>query len=701
MGDVINTTNALSFVYPEMVVLLGPTAGTPPGTTETFEDVYCSRVVQSAGGSRLDYAELTWALTESLVDRVQPSNFARMVAVQLPDSDETEIHLGDYVTESFRVDREAESLSAQSQMRAYHYGLPVKGYDVYNVLDSADATIDADVTFNPTIDDQTRPNMSSRTRVTMAGRLWTHADIPATAISQAYQDQVASDWTLRRAVEAICELLNPDEEFIDNPTYAELSIITASAPELRDVVCPIGTMLPQCLDILLIPHGFNWYTKYDTTTGKPKITVFKIGSSSSAPKELLMQAPGESLDLEVSNVNQFAVDNSIGDSFNQVRCLGDFEEIEVTIPLWPAWDETHDALSFEDLDKSGTEYAGKETVGRLWIANEAGDIDPATSRFGELCKPLDLGTLPGVKWLPHRRVLGEPLTYQGGLDSEQRRPIMLEYSIDTLDRYDVAKVWAPALEGWSVKLCPDQIGILFDGDTPPEEIVTAYAAENCMLRITGTVRMDNRLEGLAERESWAVNGRIVEVVINRPDKFQKRSRCTATSFGNGHEYRSMFDIAAETTENGADERDDTDAILTYAEALRDQNHYAELTCEFRLPGWHIEYEIGDLISRIAGREISFDAAPNSAPEVRYVQVTERRFENGPGGPSTVLIVDRGIAEVIADSGNGTSAAFVNPVFQESQLRQQTVPAAPEGFTGSLTDPIGGVLQSTLTTRGGA
>ena len=129
-----------------------------------------------------------------------------------------------------------------------------------------------------------------------------------------------------------------------------------------------------------------------------------------------------------------------------------------------------------------------------------------------------------------------------------------------------------------------------------------------------------------------MNGRTIENVIVKPDKFQYRFRNIAGT------YQSVLTGSADT-------KDDSTPIQEFAEAIRDQNQYAEIDCEFRLPGWHLEYEIGDLITKIAGREISLDAAPATAPVNRYVQIIERRFEMTPsGGPSTVLIVDRGVEE---------------------------------------------------------
>lgn len=130
-----------------------------------------------------------------------------------------------------------------------------------------------------------------------------------------------------------------------------------------------------------------------------------------------------------------------------------------------------------------------------------------------------------------------------------------------------------------------------------------------------------------------MNARVNEQVILAPEKFQRRWRQSSGAY-------------ASVLTGSADERNDSTAIESYAEKIRDQNHYAEIDCEFRLPGWHKEYKIGDLITKVEGREISLDSAPSTAPTRRYVQIVERRFEmSTTGGPSTVLIVDRGVAPV--------------------------------------------------------
>lgn len=627
--DIVNTSGAKVYVYPPLNVRIGGAGGGLPGPNDTFEDVYCGRVVQSAGGSRLDFAELTYILDDHLTDREQPERFARVIEVRLPDADDTRIHHGDYVTETFRVDESGEYLTAQSQLRNYHFGNPLWRYEVWSPLAGGQQFVQDDVVFNPWVDDQTLFNMSSRDSSSYTGKVWTHPETGQTTAGETWQNQTRSQWTLDRAVEAIMGLLNRSQTYIRNPALAEFQPTMAGAPELRNVTIPIGTSLPQALDMLCIPHGYNWFVEYDAadiaTEQKPIIRFFQIGIGDE--KELLFQAPGQVLNLELSNVNHFEVQNAIGDSFNAVLVMGAFEEVECTFPLFPGWPAADDAMTADECGKAEVTYIGKETVHRLWIANEAGDIDPSVARLGQVPNVPDLsGVGTGSKyWAPHRRTLQEPITFLGNNPQEERRPHFIEYSTDG------GATWTEVTE-WTVKLLPDQIGILFDGEKPPEELVDAGV--QARVRITGCVFLDDRLRGYATQQAHAVNARYVEQVINRPDKFQHRWVNNAGDFES-----VLLGLAS------ADERDDTTAIQDYAEALRDNNHYAQVDCDFRLPGWHHEYKIGDVITKIAGREISLDGAPSTAPEHKYVQITERRFEDGPQGPSTVLIVDRGTLDV--------------------------------------------------------
>jgi hypothetical protein len=625
--DALNTTGAKVYVYPELKVYIGDSSGNAPPdvSPSVFSNVYCSRVVQSASGSRMDYAELSWVLSSSLVNRTQPANFARMVDVRIPTTGtETKIHRGDYVRESFKIENDSEVLTAQSQWRPYHYGDALQYYWVLVPGTSTLTRIFDDVVFNPIVDGKIKGNRSSVLRSIAGGSevsyLWCHPECADTATGQTSVGQTRSLWTLIEAVKAICELLNA-EVFCGDPNWTAAASTLANAPSLQNVTIPIGTRLHEALDLLLIPLGFNWYLDYTTAT-KPQITLFKIGSGTT--REIYFQAPGSSLNLEYSNTNKLTVDNAIGDAFNQVTICGDFERAEVTLPLYAAWASSGDTLTAFDLRKDGSEYAAHQTTWRLFIANEAGDISTTTSRFGQT--PI-MPALENVftKYVPHRRVLEEPLTLASGTTQPQRFPQWLEYSVDS------GTTWKPAEESWSYKLCPDQIGVYFDGMDIPQELYDA--GNNWRLRITGTVAGDSRITTTAAKTSNAVNGRVFEQVLAMPEKFVKRWRQTTGT------YQSKLN----TTGSTADEQDDQTALDAYAVAMRNQNHFAEVDCEFRFPGWHTYYQIGDVITKIAGREISLNGAPTGSTVQRYVQIVERRFEMTSDGPSTVLVVDRGTA----------------------------------------------------------
>jgi hypothetical protein len=630
--DALNTAGEQHFLYPDWQTLIGQAGGEPPGPGDNFENVRATRVVQSASGSRLDFAELEYALTTYLIDRVQPADFSRMIEVTLPDGIDTRLHRGDYVSETERVEQDAESLTAQSQLRPYHFGEPVKGMLVFDPASESGKVIPYPVTFNPSVDDQIRFNRSDKTPAGGEPFYWLHGEAAWTPLSREYHEVTeAQEWTLAEAVEAVCDMLNGDETFIANPT--DFSILD-DAPKIRDVTIPLGKYLPQVLDMLLIPLGFNWYLDYRSGNDDPQITFFEIGVGDE--KELWYQAPGESVNLAFSNVNEYEVSRGIGDSFNQVRVLGGFKQYEVTLPLYPGWPETDDEITPGELNKTseGGQYEGHENVWRLFVANEDGTLDPTAPRLGVTPVVPDLSAVSDP-WVPRRRNIEEPLTYmgqEGDPDTEERRPFFLEYA-DEVDE-DGDPSWKPVPEDWSVRLLPDQIGVYLDGDSPPQDLFDA--AEDLRMQITGTIMVDERLVGEALRQSHAVNGRDYELLLDMPDKFVFRERLTTG------DYASRFHTSSNP--NGADERDDSTAITEYAEQIRDKNENAEIDCEFKLPGLHIEYQIGDLLTRINGREISLDAASEDAPAQRYVQIVERRFEYGNDGPMTVLVVDRGVQQ---------------------------------------------------------
>jgi len=168
------------------------------------------------------------------------------------------------------------------------------------------------------------------------------------------------------------------------------------------------------------------------------------------------------------------------------------------------------------------------------------------------------------------------------------------------------------------------------------------AGDKAGVRITCVVAGDAKLVGDAARKLIGpVNGRVVELVLDMPQKFRKNW------VQKDGDYASTLAL----DEAGAETADDSIAITTYAEKIRDDHEVAELDCEFSLPGLHIEYKIGDLITKINGREISLDQASVDATLPRYPQITKIEWRYNPG-PETILTVDRGVRKPDRSKADG-------------------------------------------------
>lgn len=651
-------------------------------------------VHQSAGGQSFDHVDLEWAV-QPLIDRVLPADFTRMLDVLFPDTDVTRAALCDYVQETEDVDSKREILTAQGQFRGALYGPVFEGQrwtdQLASIPDATPIETNQSPIFNPRIDGVVLPNQSDIQENDFDNRdeafFWCPPEFARTPTSQAGFIQIPELWNLKSAVHSMIWACNPDETFLTNPVLADL-VVLDSAPTIEDVKLPIGKELDFYLDRLLQPNGFNWYIDYETGEGdepngdyqgkfandaeadaadptpgpddsyfntttmttfvrnagntawedtgevdsehkfnknKPKIVVFEQGVGTE--KDLFFAAPATDWNADDNNLNKYSIDWSIGDATNVIRVLGGFERAEVTFEVYKGWDPSDDALTASDLDKSDSAsmYAAKPTVHRLWVGNEDGEF---TASRAEITGALDLSSIFEL-WFPHRREMEDPFTYQGEPDGRQRRQVWVEYSVAA-----GSPVWQPVPnEGFGQPfIVPGTLQLLWQGDQPPTVLIDA--GTDARVRVTCVVAGDAQIEGLATRETWAVNGRDVPLVLNLPQKFQHNFVQDTGPFAS-----SLFGDPA-----GEDVKDDTVLIQDYAETLRAQYTSAEAKCRFELPGIHTFYEIGNLIASINGRNIDLNQASDTAPEPRYPQVVGRTYSyrKGSSTPITLLTVDRGV-----------------------------------------------------------
>lgn len=142
------------------------------------------------------------------------------------------------------------------------------------------------------------------------------------------------------------------------------------------------------------------------------------------------------------------------------------------------------------------------------------------------------------------------------------------------------------------------------------------AANNCKLRITCTVTGDARLNATSTPNfDESPNSRSIPLFLDLSDRYHKRSRQTTGDY-------------ASVLTGDADEADDESDLQAYIADVLENELSADIDCEFKLHGIHTQYEIGDLVASVDGRDIFLNRnKPNPSTKVprKYVQIVGIRW----------------------------------------------------------------------------
>jgi hypothetical protein len=679
---------------------------TPPEkTSQVSPQLRPRKVSWTAGGSQVDYAQVDWVGNDSIVNRTsQPSEFVRMCDVLLPsrkylgddDADlidpetgkisesakafkyggNVRLILGDYVSEAESVD-ETESLSSQIAVTDMMYGRRLPGFTCWDYY-AADPDEPGDkeayyeklvecaeIVFNPAVDGTVRGNKASN--FSSFDHVWIDYSIGESDAAKKYFGQTVSEWSLPEALQKILQICNTNETYVRNPVIDESDLLWEGAPALKNVILPTGNYLPYYLDALLHPNGYNWFLDPQTNvevTGvsydihiyeKPIIRIFRRGWSLDPPKELNFQPPNSSLDLSKSNVNAYQVDRTIADAYNGVRVLGGKIKVEMTIPIYKAWSKAEDKLTADQLSMSkGSHFKNHRTAHRLYVANEwAGFYDETEENGIQYVQdfnsyftyemPDNDGVMQGIFGLegnvPRKRVIEPPLTYQGNAADRIRRDLLVEYK--GVGQNDVWTEVTSDIGSWAV--LEDQIGIYFNDDKPPEVLMEL---RYFLMRITGTITSDanlwNKFTEFPKNVDKSVVGRLRSLTINKEEEFRLWYVLGKNNPRGVSNPDAAYASVLANDPAGAETHDDRQALVDYGKSILRNVRHAEYSANFSLPGWHTEYRIGDLLSKINGREIGLNQSADP-DDPRYMQITGIEWEHSDeAGPTTRIIVDRGM-----------------------------------------------------------
>lgn len=653
-----NPLTATAKAATKCVTLLGPEDGTEP-LPEHEEPTYVPIIIsRSAGGRSLDYATFAIDLgrrEERLVDMRVPSEWNRQVIVTRPDADDVDVGIfwGMLAAQSITISDRNESAMATARIDPHLFGGPLTGMRVRDPRTGDMVRLDMDVVFNPLVDGVIVANRSTHLDPDGNFYVWVHPESVRTDDAETYQEETdRQSWTLAGMVFSMCWLLNPNEEHIKNPTREELTaaIVDQDPPEVSNLWLRRGDYLPAYLDMILEPHGFGWFDKIGYGDGGEttrKISVFKRGEGEK--KDVYLQRPEETspeLDLAETNVADLQHDISVADLANVVYGYGGLQEREVTVELYRGWPATDDDLACEELDKTvtaedGSVYLTHPNVHRLWVANEAGEW---TNTRTEITDPLDMASVFDL-WTARRRRIDDCL--QRDVMNRRIPPVLQLYNPEEQIEGE-PEIWTDVRPG-TYSVLTDQIGVMFNGATPPDDIV--MAGTGARLRITGTLTGDSRLFREATRREASPNGKEIVLYLDVADRFQDRQVQTSGSFASVIHDNALY---------GEDTRDDGDDLQGYVDSARDVEDAANVDAAIRLHGLHWDYEIGDMVRKVAGREISFDRLSLGQEGTRYLQIV--RIDHDIQRQSTTLYV-----RLNQDEGYQRDAMFGGPVGKKLRI----------------------------------
>lgn len=650
---------------------------------------------------------------------VGQSYVGKTCEVMIPDDGGFKpVHFGVIEQEQFSINAGGNDSHLISKLSPKLFGKPIFGQRQNQVNGSAqlrDQTmpiVAIDIVFNPMVEGNIRGNMRPQgdndndrslfvdiESIRSADAI-TFQSMPAALVSQMIglgetnaPVSVAS-WTLAQAVRYLCVEANQQQRYINNPTLQELlelfgetsdddgNFNNSRAAILRNHVIPAGCYLPEALDTLLSPYGYTWFVDL-LERGNRKIKIIK--NNEGEQKTVKLQAFGANFNREQTNMESCDLTYEADDRLTELRVIGARKQVEATFELVPAWNEEDDSLDYELLSRDTTEWdehPATHRVWRDWVLNEGGDY---TSTRETSNKPCDLTPLL------HHATGGGNEVEDNNIDTRsvqvKRRRFLPTLTLGE-DGKPIGKIdgvtvewlcegeWLPIAPeedpSWACRVLENECGISFVGNEPPLEILNIYeAASNPSsfprIRVTATVELDTPIES-----TYSVGnpgGAPLSVLVYSPERFHSRyyhqsSGSTSTGIDS-----SIYLPHVQSGELHSTAMDSATAINAFAATVGANWARAMISGTFRLEGLDqlADYNLGDIITKIEGREITLNASIYGSdiyPQILGISYTA--FDS----QWTTLTVSafRRTEQQIAEAMVGSAMRYRSPVHTRQDYR---------------------------------
>jgi hypothetical protein len=562
------------------------------------------------------------------------------------------VHWGMIAAQSVVIDPSGPRRGFISRLEHFHFGSPLRGMRVRATprsVDEDDRSTDEEdqppktilvreaVVFNPDYQGRCVGNMSKagsirqtvfvppeQLRISSLGGAVSGAENNLNLEPRTADGLEVGFWTLSKAVQMLCDLCNGDQARVKNPNARDLdALFGRDETELRNHVQPLGKYLPQQLDHLLRPYGFDWNVDY--AGGVRQIRVFARGRGT--PGQIKLQGAGEQLDMRKSNAESVDLSADVSSRcLNEITVLGDHEQVEATFELVPAWSKDKDTADIDDLMPSSEKWTKSDGVStsrvwRDWVLNEAGDYNG--ERDG-IRRAYDLAPIIGPCAAKRRKFEptittdtdGTPFGPQGGVTIEW-------WDLEGGD--DGTGSWRPlsdiSAEGRAVKILAHECGIRFDGDVPPSEIMdqginSDTEMPKAKIRVTASIRADRRVEATQSFPA-PLDPEVNSETVDVGSRFKKRTIRASSIY-----YPKVVDGQMTSTQ-----LDDTAAAKDLALQLLANWCQASVSGTLTLTGcgYRPTAALGRPISGITGRNVDFRTTADFG-EKKYPVVVGLRYD---------------------------------------------------------------------------
>lgn len=468
-------------------------------------------------------------------------------------------------------------------------------------------------------------------------------------------------WTLPQVVHYLCWHCNGEEKYFKNPTLEELEeAIDPESPDeligggggekppepqsptepggelnpnppapldpkrakrtegrfVRDLRVPLGTYLPQALDLVLNRYGYTWHVDY-ATTDERRIRIVKRGKGD---EKILRWQHHEEVELDTARTWTDGLHLNVGlqSLVNAADVRGDYRLYEATFELVPAWNQADDGLSENQLMLGHVDHLPRYADShRKWVLNEAGDYNGFV-RNNRPLQAYDFKPVFGVFTIPRRRrfhpciTLGkdrQPIGY-GGYD--------VEFSTDAGQTWKSVK----ELDNGVVDILASECGIRFSGIVPPPQLRQNLTTTK--VRITASVYSDERVCGgppfaappTAERSEESIQPEEATQFIEAGNRYYAREVTR----------QSKYFEQVRKGELDSSKVDDTERAKQFARDFVRAWDQADVSGTISLPYLWVpeEIKLGDVLTDVDSRGIDLEIG--NAYDFRYPQVTGIHYD---------------------------------------------------------------------------